>query len=104
MDDRQKKILLDVIVTLVVLTVLFVILYFAGVFESFSNNEDLVNQILEEKFTNKDQINEENSYENKHLFEQRVYQMLTPKNKKNYLDLSAAAKDMYLTEVSLKNI
>jgi hypothetical protein len=91
-------------VAVAALSLLFVILYFAGVFSSFSNNEDLVNKLLEEKFTNRDQINEENSYENKHLFEQRVYQMLKSDNKKKYLDLSAAAKDMFLTEVSLQNI
>jgi hypothetical protein len=91
-------------VAVAALSLLFVILYFAGVFSSFSNNEDLVNKLLEEKFTNRDQINEENTYENKHLFEQRVYQMLKSDNKKKYLDLSTAAKDMFLSEVNLKNI
>jgi hypothetical protein len=92
------------LIPLAVYLIILLSLYEIGTFDCFSNNENLVNQVLEEKFTNRDQINEENSYENKHLFEQKVYNMLKSDNKKKYLDLSTAAKDMFLSEVSLKNI
>ena len=38
------------------------------------------------------------------LFEQKVFEMLNPTNKKKYLNLTDAAKDMFLTKVSLTNI
>ena len=73
-------------------------------FENNKENEDLVNNLLSEKFTNKDVYEAHDSYENKHLFEQKVYQMLSPANKKKYLDLPTAEKDMYLNNVAINRI
>jgi hypothetical protein len=68
-------------------------------------NRDLINHLFnQEAFLNKDQITAEDTYNNKMLFEQKVFEILNPKNKKKYLNLSDAAKDMFLTKVSLTNI
>jgi hypothetical protein len=68
-------------------------------------NRDLINHLFDqEAFSNKDEITVEDSYNNKMLFEQKVFNMLNSKNKKKYLNLTEAAKDMFLTKVSLTNI
>ena len=68
-------------------------------------NRDLINHLFDqEAFSNKDEITVEDNYNNKMLFEQKVFNMLNSKNKKKYLNLTEAAKDMFLTKVSLTNI
>lgn len=68
-------------------------------------NRDLINHLFnQEGFVNVDQITTEDTYNNKMLFEQKVFEMLNPTNKKKYLNLTDAAKDMFLTKVSLTNI
>lgn len=67
-------------------------------------NEKLTNEIFEEKFSNKDYINEEDSYENKYLLEQKVFNMLKPINQKKYLNLTETAKDAFLTNISVTKI
>lgn len=71
----------------------------------FSNeNQKLINQLLEDSFMNRDQIEVNDSYENKHLFEQQVFKMLNPNNQSKYLNLSDAEKDIFLFDASISNI
>jgi len=73
--------------------------------ENSFENRDLINHLFnQEGFVNVDQITTEDTYNNKMLFEQKVFEMLNPTNKKKYLNLTDAAKDMFLTKVSLTNI
>jgi hypothetical protein len=61
----------------------------------------IVHVVKKSSFTN-DEIEVNDSYENKHLFEQQVFQMLNPKNKKVYLNLPEDEKNMFLSDVEKK--
>jgi len=95
----------SVIIFFILMGIFAMYLYGSLTKENSFENRDLINHLFnQEGFVNVDQITTEDTYNNKMLFEQKVFEMLNPTNKKKYLNLTDAAKDMFLTKVSLTNI
>ena len=98
--DKKPSVLVWLMITIALISVfVVVVIVWYSLKENFA-----INKIFEEQFLNKDYIDEEDSYENKYLYEQKVFNMLNPLNKKKYLNLSQAAKDSFLTDISLSKI
>ena len=89
----------DIICGLIIsaLIALFILIFFI-------NKYFVINKIFDEQFSNKDYIDGDDSYDNKYLYEQKVFNMLNPLNKKKYLNLSQTAKDSFLTDISISKI
>jgi hypothetical protein len=98
--DKKPSVPVWLMITIALISVfVVVVIVWYSLKENFA-----INKIFEEQFLNKDYIDEEDSYENKYLYEQKVFNMLNPLNKKKYLNLSQAAKDSFLTDISLSKI
>lgn len=96
LHDETARLMMGSIILAFFITILVYIFVFS--------NETLVNKIFEESFSNKDYIDGEDSYDNKYLLEQKIFNMLKPINQKKYLNLSEAAKDAFLTDITLNKI
>jgi len=98
--DKKPPVPVWLMITIALISVfVVVVIVWYSLKENFA-----INKIFEEQFSNKDYIDEEDSYENKYLYEQKVFNMLNPLNKKKYLNLSQTAKDSFLTDISLSKI
>ena len=98
--DKKPSVPVWLMITIALISIfVVVVIVWYSLKENFA-----INKIFEEQFSNKDYIDEEDSYENKYLYEQKVFNMLNPLNKKKYLNLSQTAKDSFLTDISLSKI
>ena len=81
------------------ITIIIVVIVVIMVLISRAGNKIAANEKDNKSSFGNDEIVVDDSYENKHLFEQKVFQMLTPKNKKVYLNLPEDEKNMFLSDV-----